>query len=147
MSAVVGDELRGLRAAVKQQPHVGEAEADAARNGLRRVAADKEAVLHVEGERVISLSLAQSRRVTEEAVLVGRGVVQQRELRHGQVLHLVDDDLVQRRVAPRLRLEVEDLSESTRLVDGEPVRTAATVAELAGAPGRTRRTGRSSSSS
>mmetsp|Transcript_7714 Transcript_7714/g.22062 ORF Transcript_7714/g.22062 Transcript_7714/m.22062 type:complete len:1078 (-) Transcript_7714:592-3825(-) len=87
VSAVVGDELRGLRAAVKQQPHVGEAEADAARDGLRRVAADK------------------------EAVLVGRGVVQQRQLRHGQILHLVDDDAVQRRVpdlALALREEVED---------------------------------------
>ena len=102
----VGLELGQLRPAAEEELDVGEAEADAARDGLRRVAAD------------------------EEAVLIGGRVVQQRQLRHGQVLNLVDDDLVQRRVAPRLRLEVEDLSESTRLVDGEPVRTAATVAEL-----------------
>ena len=119
----VGLELGQLRPAAEEELDVGEAEADAARDGLRRVAAD------------------------EEAVLVGGRVVQQRQLRHGQVLHLVDDDLVQRRVAPRLRLEVEDLSRRKRLVDGEPVRTAATVAELGGAPGRTRRTGHSSSSS
>ena len=35
VSAVVGDELHRLRAAVKEQPHIGEAEADAARDGLR----------------------------------------------------------------------------------------------------------------
>ena len=68
----------------------------------------------------VSLSLCQCcersvwdvRSGAEEAVLVGRGVVQQRELRHGQILHLVDDDAVQRRV-PDLALadlceEVED---------------------------------------
>ena len=87
----VGLELSQLRPAAEEELDVGEAEADAARDGLRRVAAD------------------------EEAVLIGGRVVQQRQLRHGQVLHLVDDDLVQRRVAPLLRLEVEDLSRSTRV--------------------------------
>ena len=87
----VGLELGQLRPAAEEELDVGEAEADAARDGLRRVAAD------------------------EEAVLIGGRVVQQRQLRHGQVLNLVDDDLVQRRVAPRLRLEVEDLSRSTRV--------------------------------
>ena len=67
--------LAALAVRVEERAHVGEAEADAARDGLRGVAAQV------------------------ERVLVVRHLEQQGELRLRQVLALVDEHPVERRVA------------------------------------------------